>query len=115
MFEVGDLVLLPFPFSELTSAKRRPVLLLTAPDAQGDFVACPVTSRAGRKHARPLSPDDLVEGALPLVSWVRTDKIVTLHTGLIARRFGRVTAEVRATVAGDACRFLDAPSSVAEF
>ena len=63
MFEAGDLVLLPFPFSDLTSAKRRPVLLLTAPDAQGDFVACPVTSRAGWKHARPLSPDELAEGA----------------------------------------------------
>ena len=56
MFEAGDLVLLPFPFSDLTSSKRRPVLMLTAPDAQGDFVGCPVTSRAGWIHARPLSP-----------------------------------------------------------
>jgi mRNA interferase MazF len=62
MFEAGDLVLLPFPFSDLTSMKRRPVLLLTAPDAHGDFVACPVTSRAGWLHVRLLSPDDLAEG-----------------------------------------------------
>jgi mRNA interferase MazF len=75
MFEAGDLVLLPFPFSDLTSTKRRPVLMLTAPDAQGDFVACPVTSRAGWLYARLLSLDDLAEGALPLVSWVRTDKV----------------------------------------
>ena len=114
MFEAGDLVLLLFPFSDLTSVKRRPVLMLTAPDAQGDFVACPVTSRAGWVHARPLSPDDLAEGTLPLRSWVRTDKVVTLHTGLIARRFGRVTAEYRAAIAGEVCRFLDAPSAAAE-
>ena len=113
MFEAGDLVLLPFPFSDLTSTKRRPVLILTAPDAQGDFVACPVTSRAGWLHARLLSPDDLAEGALPLASWVRTDKVVTLHTGLITRRFGRVTIDFRSVIAGDVCRFLNAPSAAA--
>ena len=43
MFDAGDLVLLPFPFFNLTSAKRRPVLMMTAPDAQGAFLACPVT------------------------------------------------------------------------
>lgn len=32
MFERGDLLLVPFPFSDLSAAKRRPVLALTAPD-----------------------------------------------------------------------------------
>ncbi len=113
MFEAGDLVLLPFPFSDLTSTKRRTVLMLTAPDSQGDFIACPITSRAGWQHARKLRPNDLSDGALPLVSWVRTDKVVTLHLGLIVRRFSRVTADVRAATAGDVCRGLDAPSVVA--
>ena len=110
MFEAGALVLLPFPFSDLTSTKRRPVLLLTAPDAQGDFIACPITSRSGWTNARLLSPADLTDGALPLVSWVRTDKVVTLHTSTIVRRFGRVAPEVRAAIAREVCRFLGAPS-----
>ena len=45
MFEAGELVVVPFPFTDLSSAKRRPVLALTAPDTQGDFIGCPVTSR----------------------------------------------------------------------
>jgi mRNA interferase MazF len=90
MCEAGALVLLPFPFSDLSSSKRRPVVALTAADARGDFVACPVTSRAGWPNARRLLPENLVEGMLPLASWVRTDKVVTLHTGLIVRQFGRV-------------------------
>ena len=49
MFEPGDLVLLPFPFSNLSSTKRRPVLLLTAPDALGDFVACHVAGRVAQR------------------------------------------------------------------
>ena len=111
MFEAGEIVMLPFPFSDLTSMKRRPVLVLTAPDQQGDFVACPITSRAGRRNARRLLSEDLAEGALPLASWVRTDKIVTLHTGLIVHRFGRVVDSFRAAVADDICRFLDAPAA----
>ena len=44
MFERGDLLLVPFPFSDLSATKRRPVLALTEPDRYGDFIAIPVTS-----------------------------------------------------------------------
>jgi mRNA interferase MazF len=108
VFEPGELVLVPFPFTDLTSTKRRPVLALTAPDSMGDFIGCPVTSREGRSQARALLPADLVEGALPLASWIRTDRIVTLHAGLVVRRFGRVSDAVRAEVAGNVCRFIGA-------
>lgn len=40
----GDLVLIPFPYSDLNAAKKRPVLVLTAPDRHGDFIALAVTS-----------------------------------------------------------------------
>jgi mRNA interferase MazF len=40
MFERGDLLLVPFPFSDLSATKRRPVLALTALDEYGDFMPC---------------------------------------------------------------------------
>jgi mRNA interferase MazF len=110
VFDAGDLVLIPVPFSDLSSTKRRPVLLLTTPDAQGDFIACPVTSRPGWDHGWPLRPSDLAEGTLPRDSWVRVDKVVTPHSGSVVRRFGRVNEAFRIAIAASVCRFLDAPS-----
>ena len=60
---------------------------------------------------RSLLPDDLVEGALPLTSWVRTDRVVTLHVGLVVKRFERVSDTVRNAVASDVCRFIGAPET----
>ena len=55
MFERGDLLLVPFPFSDLSATKRRPVLALTALDEYGDFIALPVTSRPQAERGVPLS------------------------------------------------------------
>ncbi|MDQ2080642.1 hypothetical protein RA307_10650 [Xanthobacteraceae bacterium Astr-EGSB] len=50
MPERGDLLLVPFPFIDLSATKRRPVLALTATDVYGDFIALPVASRPRAEH-----------------------------------------------------------------
>ncbi len=97
MFERGDLLLVPFPFSDLSASKRRPVLALTAPDRYGDFIALPVTSRPQTEHGVPLAAVDLTRGTLPAPSWIRTDRIVTLNASLVVKSVGRVSERVVAT------------------
>jgi mRNA interferase MazF len=92
MFERGDLLLVPYPFTDLSAAKRRPVLALTAPDGYGDFIGLPVTSRPQTEHGIPIAAADLARGRLPAPSWIRTDRIVTLNTALIIRSIGQVSA-----------------------
>jgi mRNA interferase MazF len=94
MFERGDLLLVPFPFTDLSAAKRRPVLALTAPDGYGDFIALPVTSRPQPEQGVPLAPADLVRGSLPAASWIRTDRIVTVNASLVVKSIGRVSEAV---------------------
>jgi mRNA interferase MazF len=103
MFDRGDLLLVPFPFSDLSTSKRRPVLALTGPDEHGDFIALPVTSRPQREHGLPLTSADIVRGALPLASWLRTDRIVTLNAGLVVKTFGRVSEGVLAEAVARLC------------
>jgi hypothetical protein len=41
---VGDVVIIPFPYSDLSQSKRRPALVL-AEAGRGDFLLCQITSK----------------------------------------------------------------------
>jgi mRNA interferase MazF len=106
VFERGGLVLIPFPFSDLSAAKKRPVLLLTRPDAYGDFIALAVTSHPQTDHGIALDPADLLQGSLPLASWIRTDRVVTLNTSLVVKELGRVSEAVITAALSRLCAFV---------
>jgi mRNA interferase MazF len=103
MPERGDLLLIPFPFTDLSAAKRRPVLALTASDSFGDFIALPVTSRPQTEHGLPIAASDLVSGSLPAASWIRTNRIVTLNASLAVKTIGRVSDHIVATAVERFC------------
>lgn len=111
-FERGDLLLVPFPFTDLSAAKRRPVLLLTRPDGYGDFIALPITSRLRVDHGVALTAADLATGVLPRASWVRTDRVVTLNVSLVVRSVARVSEPVVAAAVAQLCAYLARPSAV---
>lgn len=87
----GDIVGIPFPFSDLKTKKRRPVLVLTPPDRYGDFICIAVTSVPAVECAVELDENSMRSGILPRKSWARYDKIFTLSQSAIVRRFGCLT------------------------
>lgn len=100
----GDVALLPFPFSDLSATKRRPVLVLTDADAYGDFLlAVGVTSRPHHSNAIALTDADMIEGRLPVASWVRIDRVVTLNVSVVAKVFGCVGNELVERVVKAVC------------
>ena len=109
-FERGDLLLIPVPFTDMSADKQRPVLALTAPDALGDFIGLPVTSREQALPALPLTHRDLDSGALPKASWIKVDHPVTLHASL-ARK---VAAKVRPETVAEAVRRLCATLTISD-
>lgn len=94
MSATGDIVLLPFPFSDLSSQKKRPALVLTPPDAMGDFIALAITSQPTPFPAIALSNDDLLAGQLPKSSWIRTDKVFTFNQSLVVVRFATLKSAI---------------------
>jgi mRNA interferase MazF len=106
----GDIVLVPFPFTDLSATKRRPALVLWADPAGVDFVLAFVSSQrilgghVGAVSLLPTHPEFSLTG-LAAPSTVRTTKLVTLSATLLRRRLGRLgpllTADLdRALVAG---------------
>lgn len=87
MPQPGEVVLIPFPYTDLATAKRRPVLVLRSEDSFGDFLAAAITSQPGHEDAVTLNQDDFQESALPKVSYVRATKLyTTIHAQQACRR-----------------------------
>ncbi len=94
----GDIVLLPFPFSDHTASKKRPVLILVDPDERGDFSALAITSVPTHDKAFALAPEHLSEGRLPKPSWIRCGKVYTLNVSLIVGMFGALKTKAMRAV-----------------
>ncbi len=96
-YKRGEVVLVPFPFTDLSSAKQRPALVVS-PDrwnaAQSDALLVAITSQIPSLLPPDdvlLSADDLRSGGLPKASLVRPTKLITIHQGLIRRSLGQVS------------------------
>ena len=86
----GDIVLVSFPFTDLTSSKRRPALILS-PDsfnaAGVDLLLAAITSQiTDDPHGVLIRRGDFAQGGLPRTSLVKTTKLFTMHSSLVAKR-----------------------------
>ncbi|MDD2893669.1 MAG: type II toxin-antitoxin system PemK/MazF family toxin [Halothiobacillaceae bacterium] len=106
MLKHSDIVQIPFPFSDLTHQKLRPVMLLTAPDAFGDFIAVAITSQAGHDDAIPLQENDIANGRLPKISWVRAKKLFSLNRDSVVIVLGTLRPEAFVRIHGEICGML---------
>lgn len=103
MLKPSDIVQIPFPFSDLAHQKRRPVLLLTAPDVFGDFLAAAVTSQPGHDDAISLQDDDITQGRLPKANWVRATRLFSLNQGAVILKLGNLKPEAFERIHGKIC------------
>jgi mRNA interferase MazF len=91
----GDVVLVPFPFTDLSVTKRRPAVVLWADAARVDFVLAFVSSReirragAGEVPVLPTHPEFSLTG-LATPSKIRATKLVTLSRAMLKRWLGRL-------------------------
>lgn len=90
----GDILLIPIPFSDLSSQKRRPVIVISNNQYNGktgDVVVVAMTSKPQvTDYSFSITSSDLVKGALNRPGRVRVDKIYTLSQAIVAKTFGRV-------------------------
>ena len=85
----GDIVLVSFPFIDLSSSKRRPALVVS-PDGfnqqMQDVVLVALTSNVAGDDQIAVDPADCIDGILPKRSSVKHVKMFTIHSSLIIKR-----------------------------
>ena len=97
-FVKGDVVVIPFPFSDLSGSKRRPALVV-ADLAGDDVILCQITSVArGDRYAISLDTADFESGSLPTKSFVRPNKIFTADQRLVLYRACRMNPKTMQTI-----------------
>jgi mRNA interferase MazF len=80
---VRSVVLVAFPFSDLSASKLRPAVIL-ADVGRGDYILCQVTSNPyADSDAVRLSDSDFAAGSLHHVSYARPGKLFTANASLI--------------------------------
>ena len=91
LFTAGQVVTLPFPYTDLSAGKIRPVLLL-ARAGREDWIVCQITSNPHiDAHAISIDIGDFTKGGLRHLSYIRPTKLFTAHESLIVSDLGALT------------------------
>jgi len=90
-FVVGQVVVVAFPFSNLSGQKRRPALVLAEVEF-GDLILCQITSRSySSKSAVEIDSGAFDRGGLPVASFARPDKLFTAEATIIEKAVGELS------------------------
>ena len=90
-FVKGDVVIVPFPFTDLSGNKKRPAFVLA--DLTGDdIIVCQITSKnKSDSFALSLESHDFISGGLPIDSFIRPNKIFTADKNIILSTAGHLS------------------------
>lgn len=102
----GSVVLVPFPFSDLSQSKLRPAVVL-ANAGRGDWLLCQITSNAySDSFAVELINADFKTGALREASYARPGKVFTAHQSLFRLEVGQLNTDALTLVIDAVVRLL---------
>ena len=94
MYKQREIVLVPFPYSDLSNTKKRPVLVISTNnynDHLDDILVCVITSNQfADQYSVELTNEDLEIGLLPEKSVVKVHRLFTIHNSKVIKKFSVV-------------------------
>ncbi|MFQ3597220.1 MAG: type II toxin-antitoxin system PemK/MazF family toxin [Chloroherpetonaceae bacterium] len=108
-FSRGDIVVADFPFTAMTDFKKRPCVVLAQSDTPDDYIVAFISSSSDARSlpsAVSVLPThkEWDKTGLRAACVIRPDKLMTLHTSLIAGKIGNLPedriAELKEKLAG---------------
>jgi len=96
MYKKGDIILVPFPFTDLSSSKVRPAVIVSEDNVNGDDIIVVFVSSRQNEHLR--KHDILIKksekNGLKTDSIIKTGKIATLEKRIILGEIGAMDARL---------------------
>jgi len=99
IFEPGQVVLIPFPFTDFTAIKQRPALVISSASfnqTHRDLIAVAITSQNPfdtQSDEITLTEESQKSAGLPKPSKVKAGKIISIDQNLIRKKLGSISAE----------------------
>lgn len=90
-FTKGEIVVFPFPYTDLSNRKLRPCLVLS--DEMGDdILLCQITSKKIRKdqYTVEIKKEETIDGSLQIDSYIRSNMIFTSSKSQIVKKVCRI-------------------------
>lgn len=116
-YKRGDIVLVSFPFTDLSSSKKRPALVVSPDsfnDTTSDLVLSGITSQISEDTPLTIVEGDCVDGALPKASALKPTKLFTIHSTLVLRKVCALRREKLDAVLSDLRQFFSQASEPSE-
>lgn len=89
-FIKGDVIVVPFPYTDLSNAKKRPALVITELIGD-DVIICQITSHLSRDiYSINLDDNDFENGRLKHISNIRPNRLVTVDRNIILKKVGEL-------------------------
>ena len=108
MYEQKDIVLIPFPYSDLTGAKQRPAVIVSNDrlNKMQDRICCLITSKQPEDGVL-ISDKFFEKGTLPFKSWVKPQRIFTINERIIKKRLCTISDRLHAILLGKINEYLE--------
>ena len=97
MYEQGDVLIVPFPFTDLSAIKQRPVLVLSKKEYNNKtdgIITCGITSNLkDSENSVLIENKNLLNGEIPATSRIKVDKLFTIEKSIIKKRLAKIDIE----------------------
>lgn len=95
MFKQREILIVPFPFSDLSGLKKRPVLVLSKDKdnkSADDIITCGITSNLkDSKYSVLINNNDLENGNIPTKSRIKVGKLFTIDKSSVVKKVAMVS------------------------
>ena len=94
MYDQNDIVLIPFPYTDLTGTKLRPAIIISNNKLNHteDRLCCLITSKPS-KEGILIKKEDYKLGELPFKSWIKPHRVFTINTRIIKKKLCKINKE----------------------